>query len=93
MRLVRRAPAAWLALLGLAAVTVAVEYLPHTDDGCGVEVHCLACRTSVGHTATTATAVVFSAPGDFVEWLPVLIPPAPERGNVRTTDSRGPPLG
>jgi hypothetical protein len=91
MRRVRWLWTARVALLGLAAITVVMEYLPHTDDDCAIEVHCLACRWTVGHTATAAPALVLQARCEFVERAPVLVPRATQKGDVLATASRGPP--
>ena len=41
------------ALLLVSLVSAfAVEAYVHTDDGCAVEIHCLACRHAAGSTAT-----------------------------------------
>jgi hypothetical protein len=48
----RSAPARWIAFLAfasLAAGVLAPLVLTHTDDGCEIELHCIACRTVVGH--------------------------------------------
>jgi hypothetical protein len=92
MRLARWIATAWVALIGLGSATVAVEYLPHTDDGCAVEIHCLACRTSLSQTATTTTALVLPAPAEWVEWRAVERPRSLQGGTVRVATSRGPPL-
>jgi hypothetical protein len=92
MRLARWISTAWFALFGLATVSVAVDYLPHTDDGCAVEIHCLACRTSVSQTAATTTVLVLPSPSDFVEWLAKELPCSSLGGTVRVVNSRGPPL-
>jgi hypothetical protein len=92
MRFRRRFATVWIALLGFTATTLALEYLSHTDDGCSVEVHCLACRTSIERTAAAAAPVVLPAPGDFVEVLPTKALHAGPKADPRTTASRGPPL-
>ena len=61
------------ALVALVGLLSFGEFLPHTDDGCGVEVHCVSCRVHV--TAVTdlvtlsalpvgADPVVFAEPVD-----------------------------
>lgn len=42
-------------LAALAGVVLEESYARHTDDGCAVEIHCLACRLAVGTTAVAAT--------------------------------------
>ena len=58
----RRLQSTWpaIALLVLAALVSVVgsDFLPHTDDGCQAEVHCLACRTAFSR----ATPVVVASP-------------------------------
>ena len=43
-----------VALVGLFAVA---DFLPHTDDGCAVESHCLACRA---HLSAVTDLVTFA---------------------------------
>lgn len=83
---------AGVALVGLATIT-ADGFLPHTDDGCEVEVHCLACRLSVGQAATTAAVVIVTAPATRVERVSINIPRAPLPPDVHAANTRGPPLG
>jgi hypothetical protein len=45
-----------LALLSVGAA-LGEESFVHTDDGCAVEVHCLACRLAVGSTAALVLGV------------------------------------
>ena len=44
-----------VALVGLLGVA---DFLPHTDDGCGVEIHCLACRA---HASAVTDLVAFAS--------------------------------
>ena len=44
-----------MALVGLFAVA---DFLPHTDDGCAVESHCLACRA---HISAVTDLVTFAS--------------------------------
>jgi hypothetical protein len=89
-RLDRRAALA--ALLVVAVLGGVVEgFLPHTDDGCPTEVHCLVCRSAYSRTAV---AVAPTAPLPVV----VVVEPAhrdaiPRVGQVDlgTDVSRGPP--
>lgn len=89
----RRHPWLWtIALLLLVSLGVgAAQELAHTDDGCAVEIHCLACRTA----ATRA-----DAPAALPTLLPVLVPvarvvaSAPRERALAQPDaaeSRGPP--
>jgi hypothetical protein len=90
----RRHPWLWtIALLLLASLGAGVgqDSFAHTDDGCAVEVHCLACRTAANRVDAPAAlpalqpglapvaAVVAEAPALLVETAPA------------DTDSRGPP--
>jgi hypothetical protein len=90
----RRHPWLWtIALLLLASLgTVAAQdAFAHTDDGCAVEVHCLACRTAADRT---------DAPGSLPSLQPGLAPVATVVAETAAplqdaapadTDSRGPP--
>ncbi len=52
---------ALIGLLGLA------DFLPHTDDGCEVELHCIACRAHLGPiTDLTAPKFIFSGASQVV---------------------------
>ena len=56
-----------VALIGLLGF---VDFLSHTDDGCAVEVHCIACRAHLGPiTDLTAPKFVFSGAGLIVAIL------------------------
>ena len=87
------------ALVALVGLLSFADFLPHTDDGCGIEVHCISCRVHV--TAVTdlvtlsalpvgADPVVFAEPIDesVAEDAGVrLLPPgrAPPVSNLTTT--------
>jgi hypothetical protein len=43
-------------LSALAGMVLEESYARHTDDGCPVEIHCLACRLAVGTAAVAPTA-------------------------------------
>src|SRR5687767_14548648 len=80
-----------LALLLCAGLVAAQESLVHTDDGCAVEIHCLACRW-----AYSADAVFVAAPALLVLHDVVhAVVPAPGRPVSRTAIDvpapRGPP--
>jgi hypothetical protein len=51
---------AWVALVALVCVGGALleESFVHTDDGCNVEIHCIACRLAAGSTAVVSPAIV-----------------------------------
>jgi len=90
----RRRTWAWIALAVLVCVSAALveESYVHTDDGCSVEIHCVACRLAAGSTAVVSPAIV----------LPVAVqataPVAAEADSrlseaaPRETPSRAPPL-
>jgi len=84
-------------LVALALVTVVgmglIEgYLPHTDDGCKVEIHCLACRWAM---ASTAVSAPLSAPSLALELTGTIDGQTRGEPLDRSADrpsSRGPPL-
>jgi len=82
---------ATLALLLVGAV-LGGESLNHTDDGCAIEIHCLACRMAVGTTAVLPQVVIAPVGLELagtVAPLPVL----PAQDVVVAPDqSRAPPL-
>jgi hypothetical protein len=88
---------AWLiALLALVCLGAAAyeQSFVHTDDGCQVEVHCLACRLALGGTAVgPAIQAPDVAPLRVVSRRPLSdrqrLPLAPA---ARSTASRAPPL-
>lgn len=45
-------------LVALIWVVGVADFLPHNDDGCVVEVHCLTCRVHMGALSDIATAPV-----------------------------------
>jgi len=59
----RRRTVAWIALAALVCVSAALveESFIHTDDGCNVEIHCIACRLAAGSTAVVSPAIVLPA--------------------------------
>ena len=79
-------------LLAALASSVLDGFLSHTDDGCAVETHCLACRSHIGSTAvvTPVSALTFAlhAPD------PVLVPEEEPDGRtpIPRAPSRAPPL-
>jgi hypothetical protein len=85
---------AWVAVAALLCVSAALvqESFVHTDDGCSVEIHCVACRLAAGSTAVVSPAII----------LPVAAPTATPvaaqtRSGVREAapreaPSRAPPL-
>ena len=94
MRSSRRRALAWVALLALVCVGGALveESFVHTDDGCAVEIHCIACRLAVGNTAVVGPVIVL--PVAVRATTPVA---APADSNLheaapRQSPSRAPPL-
>jgi hypothetical protein len=81
-----------IALLAAFSIALAEDAFFHTDDGCAVERHCLACRWHHGTAASPAgiaAPVAALAPGDLVgSNSPVaLLEVAPPE-----TPSRAPPI-
>ena len=87
----RLAAVGLLALVAFGTAFAEASFV-HTDDGCAVEVHCLACRWTVGTTAVAAP--VFSLT---TVLAPLGAPPeSPATPRAETTPeaivARGPPL-
>jgi hypothetical protein len=90
----RRSPWFWtwaLVLLASGGVLVAQDAFAHTDDGCAVEVHCLACRWA-SHRSVAPGALPAPSP----EPAPVGSTPLPPTVAVAVaetdaTGTRGPP--
>ena len=83
-----------VAALVLAAVCmgVAEESFAHTDDGCPVETHCLACRLATGTIAVLAAATpIILRIADCPERLWTETRPSPSESPVAITPSRAPP--
>lgn len=83
----------WIALALLLCVTGAVleESFAHTDDGCAVEVHCVACRWA---SAAIGVSPQVAAPATiFVAVAGVAPPIIPDRADPPSAapTSRGPP--
>lgn len=71
---------------------MAEESFVHTDDGCAVETHCLACRLALGSTVVLALAITTPVRIDlagFVSDEPSLVT---RDGTARVGQSRAPPL-
>ena len=84
-----------VALLALVAIGTAwaAETFAHTDDGCPVEIHCLACRLATGTVAVlTASTPVLTRASEPVEkiWTPAARTPFIMATAI--TPSRAPPL-
>ena len=80
-----------LLLLASLGTVAAQDAFAHTDDGCAVEVHCLACRTAADRTDTPG-ALPSLQPG--LAPVATVVAEAPalrEDAAPADTDSRGPP--
>jgi hypothetical protein len=80
-----------LALVASLALAVAEQSLFHTDDGCAVEIHCVACRLVLGSVVVPQAALTFEprlAPVAAVIAADGHVLPLPHR---RASVSRGPP--
>lgn len=51
---------ATLAAVALVSLISFAEFLPHTDDGCAVESHCVACRAHMAALADLTKPVVLA---------------------------------
>jgi hypothetical protein len=84
-------PAITLVVLAALVSVLGADFLPHTDDGCPTEVHCVACRSALGRQAVTFTTPVtvmhLQAVGTVVERTPFRI----ELVARDVAASRGPP--
>jgi len=90
----RRRTWAWIALAVLVCVSAALveESYVHTDDGCSVEIHCVACRLAAGSTAVVSPAIVL--PVAVLATAPVAAAADSSLSEAapRETPSRAPPL-
>jgi hypothetical protein len=81
-----------LTLAFLGAVSYEGSFV-HTDDGCQVEVHCLACRLALGPPTTAAVPTLDSTPPDTTIDQVVLPADAVATAEpTRSTSSRAPPF-
>lgn len=78
-------------LLFLGAFAEAAFF--HTDDGCAVEIHCLACRLTLGTTAVAPPPSI-SVGTDLIDLGAALQAPVPRvvEAAPRAVTTRGPPL-
>jgi len=82
-----------LALAAAVGLLLAEGFLPHTDDGCEVELHCLACRLLLSTAVGTAIPAPDVAPPFAASERPLL-----DRNRLRVgpasrpTASRAPPF-
>jgi hypothetical protein len=78
------------ALLGFGAAW-AETALVHEDDGCGVEIHCLACRWAVGATAVLDASPSLAFSLDVAGAIATEVPARRVGDTLRLSTSRGPP--
>jgi hypothetical protein len=85
---------AWTVLAAVLCTAVAVveTSFVHTDDGCAVEVHCLACRWSYSTTIVFAPAPPSPTPASTFEFVPRGSAEATLERPRTSSPSRGPPL-
>jgi hypothetical protein len=87
-----RLPAAWLTVTVAVSLAVLSASFLHTDDGCRVEIHCRACRASVGGAATEARSPAVVRPLLMAgPHLPEAVVAAPDIVGLPQLPSRAPP--
>jgi hypothetical protein len=77
-----------LAGLGASAFE---SFLPHTDDGCPVEVHCLVCQRVQGATPEAPRVVLVAVSFEVVGAPALAVPSDVSAPCLRAAFSRGPP--
>lgn len=82
---------AFAALVSLGGVLFEESFV-HTDDGCAVEVHCLACRLTLGGSAVVAAGLDVAPATTAVALDAPVAPAAPAPVAPRLLRSRAPPL-
>jgi hypothetical protein len=82
-----------IALIVLATVVAAAgaDFLPHTDDGCQTEIHCLVCRTAFSSAVPVALAAPVSIALGLSGTLPAPVPVTLAEAEPGRLASRGPP--
>ena len=93
-RSTRRRTWAWIALAVLVCVSAALveESYVHTDDGCSVEIHCVACRLAAGNTAVVSPAIVLAVAVQATAPVASAADSLLSEAAPRETPSRAPPL-
>jgi len=93
-RSTRRRTWAWIALAVLVCVSAALveESYVHTDDGCSVEIHCVACRLAAGSTAVVSPAIVLAVAVQATAPVVAAADSLLSEAAPRETPSRAPPL-
>jgi hypothetical protein len=84
------AAVAVLLLAGVSADAFS-DFLPHTDDGCPVEVHCLVCRRALGTTSIFSHAAPIVPRPERVHFVPAAVYRHVDVPPTRAVASRGPP--
>ncbi|MEO8361433.1 MAG: hypothetical protein ABI672_15480 [Vicinamibacteria bacterium] len=56
-------------LVALVSLIAVADFLPHTDDGCAIEQHCLACRAHISAVTDVATTSTFSLGAHEYSWI------------------------
>ena len=84
----------WVALAALLCVGAALveESFVHTDDGCSVEIHCLACRLAAGSTAVVSPAIVLPVAAQTTMLVASETESSVRDAAPREAPSRAPPL-
>lgn len=83
--------AAWALLAGLGLMTLD-GYLPHTDDGCSVEIHCVVCSVHLGTAAVVSTSPALPQEFGLVGFVFASADSRLRDFTVRVSAARGPPL-
>jgi hypothetical protein len=91
---IKRRTLAWVALVALVCVSAALveESFIHTDDGCSVEIHCIACRLAAGSTAVVSPAIVLPVAVQTTALVAVEADSNPCEAAPHESPSRAPPL-
>jgi len=80
-----------LALVAVVGMGLVEGYLPHTDDGCKVEIHCLACRWAMASTAVSAPLSTPSLALELAGTIEGQTRGVPLEPSADRLSSRGPP--
>ena len=93
MLVTRRRPALASALIVMAAFAAGmVQEFYHTDDGCPVEIHCLACQRVLMSTGVSDPPLTLVPSLEPALWVVAPAPASTPRADVPASPSRGPPL-
>lgn len=80
-----------LALLAALGLALAEAALVHTDDGCALETHCLACRFALSATALAPAGVTIEPALVACAWVTPRAPAQAVHVCSHASLSRGPP--